>query len=412
MPNTVFRIVGRVVHRDTKQGIADLRVEAWDKDLIVDDFCGSATTGPDGECEITFDESYFRELFADRLPDLYFKVFFGSDLIHSSEKTVLWNTQAGETTVTIEVGRSPSGRPPAEPHLLQATAEFDPRGNLKLKRSANPLENGTLGDVGLAVEIGGAERFPLTILRLPFEPANLTGIDPASLRVFRWDDGAETLLPVWESGSNIGQGFVWAKLRRSGRYVVLGLPLDKLVLEALRQSAADRLRAGADAPDEARAIMRHAFDLLLTPPPEAVDELRAFLARTESQTNLTGVSPRETEPNEGGHFLGYRLPKGVTIEEFRERLEKLKVPRGGLPEESLFYPPDAMRYGQPPWDRRPRRYRGMEWTRGSSSCSISSVISITTGCRPGCSLRTGGCTSMMRGTQGMPRAGAISARRR
>lgn len=351
MAGQSYRIVGRVVHRETGQGIGGLHVEAWDKDLIVDDLCGSATTGADGGFEIVFDESYFSELFLDRRPDLYFKVFFGGELVESTERTVLWNVQAGESALTIHVGgRPPSGapKPPGEPHLLQATADFDPRGKLKLRRAPNPLENGTLGNVGPALEILGPGEFPLTILRLPFDSTHTVGIDPVSVRVFRWASG--TLQPLWESGANVGQGFIWAKLRQPGIYVSIGLPLDKLVQEALRTMAADRRRSGLDSPSERTAITRRALRVLLGPPAESVDELRTFLARIESQTSLTGVSPRDAVPNQGGHFLGYRLPKDETIHEFRARLEKLEVPPGGLPEEALFYPPDALREGLPPWE--------------------------------------------------------------
>lgn len=42
-----IRITGRVIETKTKQGLANLRVEAWDKDLICHDLVGSAVTeGP------------------------------------------------------------------------------------------------------------------------------------------------------------------------------------------------------------------------------------------------------------------------------------------------------------------------------------------------------------------------------
>lgn len=77
MATKTFRIIGHIIDRKTHQGVPGLQVEAWDKDLLIDDLIGSAVTDARGALEINFDTSYFRELFLDRKPDLYFKVFSG-----------------------------------------------------------------------------------------------------------------------------------------------------------------------------------------------------------------------------------------------------------------------------------------------------------------------------------------------
>lgn len=86
---TDFAISGRVVDNRSGLGVGGLRVEAWDKDLIVDDFVGCAeSTDGDGRFHIGFDSSYFRGLFGERRPDLFFRVYRGSHLLKETDGLV------------------------------------------------------------------------------------------------------------------------------------------------------------------------------------------------------------------------------------------------------------------------------------------------------------------------------------
>jgi len=103
-----YIVTGRVVERITRRGLAGLRVEAWDKDLLLDDLLDVGVTGSSGSFLLRFDESRFRELFLDRRPDLFFKVFSGDQLLASTEDSVLWNADRSDITTEIEVD-APAG---------------------------------------------------------------------------------------------------------------------------------------------------------------------------------------------------------------------------------------------------------------------------------------------------------------
>jgi hypothetical protein len=98
----VYQIKGRVVDQFTGDGIAGVRVEAWDKDLGLDDYLGSASTISDGSFSISFDESAFRDIFFDTRPDLYFRVYCYSELLASTENSVLWNVSTAQVGVEIK----------------------------------------------------------------------------------------------------------------------------------------------------------------------------------------------------------------------------------------------------------------------------------------------------------------------
>jgi hypothetical protein len=66
MSSITFNIFGRVIHRQTRQGTANLRVEAWDKELMFNDLVGNAITDDQGAFHIEFTETHYRECFQDR----------------------------------------------------------------------------------------------------------------------------------------------------------------------------------------------------------------------------------------------------------------------------------------------------------------------------------------------------------
>jgi hypothetical protein len=102
MSAKIFRISGQVIEAQTRQGIFGLRVEAWDKDEKYPDLLGVDTTDGEGNFQISFDETYFREYYPETAPDVFFKVYEGDNLIKSTADSVLVNVST-ETKATIEV---------------------------------------------------------------------------------------------------------------------------------------------------------------------------------------------------------------------------------------------------------------------------------------------------------------------
>jgi hypothetical protein len=98
-----YTITGRVTNIKTGAPVAGLQIQAWDKDLIRDDFLGTDTSDSKGVFVITFEPAIFQELFFDRDPDLYFKILAGDKLVKSTEDSVLWNVKSNEQSVEIQV---------------------------------------------------------------------------------------------------------------------------------------------------------------------------------------------------------------------------------------------------------------------------------------------------------------------
>jgi hypothetical protein len=149
----VIIITGKVISSEAKEGIKGLRVEAWDKDLLVSDLVGGTTTGDGGIFRIQFDESYFKELFFDRRPDLFVKVFRGDKLIKSTEDSVLWNVDRENIEMTIEVEDSEGAITPEvvsskeveTRSILQATyTPRKPKPEESLAKVSRGLEKGAL----------------------------------------------------------------------------------------------------------------------------------------------------------------------------------------------------------------------------------------------------------------------------
>ena len=198
---------------------------------------------------------------------------------------------------------------PAGPYLLPATLKSEPPRKLEISVIDNPAKDATLGDIGLATQIAGGNRaLPPTILIQPFDQRGIVGVDPISIRVFRWDEKLGVLRPVWNSGVNLSSGYVWAKIQRPGTYVPIGLPRDKVLQSVIQVMALQRQYADPESAEERRALTDASFELFFKAPEADLELLRGLLANLEVQTNVRTVPYYDLVMGNGGHIMGFMLP--------------------------------------------------------------------------------------------------------
>lgn len=107
---TTSIIKGQIIGAETRQPLAGVRVEAWDKDLLIDDLLGSTVTDAAGGFAMEIDRRYYQEIIFDRRPDVYFKVYREERLIANTAGQVLWNVGRAVPEIVIVVsGASPTG---------------------------------------------------------------------------------------------------------------------------------------------------------------------------------------------------------------------------------------------------------------------------------------------------------------
>ena len=88
-----YQIRGMVIDKKRKR-VPGVRVEVWDTENVVGDYLTYAATSGDGSFVINIDDDMIRDLFPNRFPDLYFKVWCGDELLASTEDSVVWNSKS------------------------------------------------------------------------------------------------------------------------------------------------------------------------------------------------------------------------------------------------------------------------------------------------------------------------------
>ncbi len=106
----LLRIHGTVLEAGTRRPLADLRVRAYDWDLLSNDVLGDATTDAEGRFEISFLDTFAGLL--ERKPDVFLRVFDASGRreLHSTRDRIRWNVERDESfALEIADARLPDG---------------------------------------------------------------------------------------------------------------------------------------------------------------------------------------------------------------------------------------------------------------------------------------------------------------
>lgn len=172
MANDLYEITGRVIDGTTKEGVVDLRVEAWDKDVKYNDLLGSAITNADGGFGISFDTSYFREYSPDVRPDIFFKVFAGKKMVKSTEDAPIKNAKMQET-VTIVINMPEFARPVGKDRIsteqvFKAAAFFQDSDFMGVYSNFRKQAGTSIGFI--------SDMVMNTITKFDFEPVKVTGV--------------------------------------------------------------------------------------------------------------------------------------------------------------------------------------------------------------------------------------------
>lgn len=101
-------ISGKVIRKINGQPIAQLFVEVWDKDSASKERLADSVTGSAGEFTIYLDEGKLAELYKDNYPDIYFKIYSGQTLLHSTANDVVLNLRSSQREVIIALDYQPA----------------------------------------------------------------------------------------------------------------------------------------------------------------------------------------------------------------------------------------------------------------------------------------------------------------
>jgi hypothetical protein len=101
MSSKIFTVAGAILSKGTDEPLEELRVEAWDKNMIKDELLGTDVTTEFGKFSITFSKNNFKDLFFNNRPDIYFKIYKEEKLVHTTEDNIDWDIENDKKDIKI-----------------------------------------------------------------------------------------------------------------------------------------------------------------------------------------------------------------------------------------------------------------------------------------------------------------------
>jgi hypothetical protein len=141
-----FKIAGRIIEIESGKGLPNLIVRATDRDLLVDDYLGAATTDEDGRFEISYEAQDFSDLMLERRPDIFLRVYDQrGSVIYTTDQCVRY--EAGpleEFMIRIPGAKIPGADAGGGDDKVEAE-----RSNFRQLLVKNPNHFGTVPDFDL-----------------------------------------------------------------------------------------------------------------------------------------------------------------------------------------------------------------------------------------------------------------------
>jgi hypothetical protein len=100
-----YTVVGTIKSKENNEGVDDLHVLVYDKDILKEDFLGIAVTDAQGMFSLSFDTSKFNSFF-DRSPDLYFIVQDSGFELLDTKDQVIKDANASTPAINLVVDLS------------------------------------------------------------------------------------------------------------------------------------------------------------------------------------------------------------------------------------------------------------------------------------------------------------------